>query len=118
MTQIDTYVYVFVRQDLPLSQQLVQSNHAVFSLATLTRQESVPNIIAIGVPDKPALERVLAKLKANQIPHYAWHEPDYDYGFTSIATVPLTVEQKQVLENYRLWKHSCIDTPVAQRKSA
>ena len=63
----------------------------------------IPNIIIIGVPDVEALHRVQAKLKAYQIPHYAWTEPDYDLGFTSIATGVLSEEQKLPLKNYRLW---------------
>jgi hypothetical protein len=96
---------VFVRQDIPAEHQNVQSLHAVFSIATLTGLEfAIPNIITIGVPDKAALHRVVAKLQANQIPHYAWMEPDFDFGFTAIATTPLDAEQKQILMNYRLLK--------------
>jgi len=101
----EKYLYVFVRQDIPVPQQIVQSNHAVFSLVTLLQlQFSVPNIIVIGVPDVKALERVQLKLKSNSIKHYAWTEPDFDFGFTSIATVPLSVEEKSVLSGYRLLK--------------
>lgn len=99
------YVYVFVRQDIPLAQQIVQSNHAVLSMATLAwpHPEVIPNIIVIGVPDTAALERVQAKLRANAVQHFAWREPDYDFGFTAIATGILSNEQRQVLAKYRLW---------------
>lgn len=64
---------------------------------------SVPNIVVIGVPDVAALNRVLVKLRANQIPHHSWHEPDFDFGFTAIATAPLDDSQRAVLANYRLY---------------
>lgn len=73
----------------------MQSNHAVYHLASSTR--------LVGVPHAAALGRVLAKLKQNQIPHFAWREPDHDFGFTAIATAPLTVSEKKVLSNYRLY---------------
>ena len=47
------------------------------------------------------------KLADNAIDHVSWEEPDYDMGFTAIATVPLTGEQKLPLANYRLWKPIC-----------
>jgi len=74
----------------------------------------VPNIIAIGVPDIAALERVRAKLRANQIAAHYWHEPDNDLGFTAIATIPLNAEQKQVLANYRLWNEANCSPGAAQ----
>lgn len=49
------------------------------------------------------MKRVQTKLVQNQIPHFAWEEPDFDLGFTSITTVPLDFEQKQVLKNYRVY---------------
>jgi hypothetical protein len=64
----------------------------------------IPNVIVIGVPDTAALLRVLAKLAAYQIPHYAWTEPDNDFGLTAIATGPIDDEQRKVLSNYRLWR--------------
>lgn len=57
----------------------------------------------VGVPHLAALNRVLAKLKANQIEHFAWTEPDYAFGFTAIATCPLNENVKQALSNYRVW---------------
>lgn len=71
----------------------------------LTPECGIPNIILVGVPHINALNRVLAKLKQNRIIHYAWSEPDYDFGFTAIATEPLTSERKMALSNYRLWKY-------------
>jgi hypothetical protein len=65
---------------------------------------AVPNVVYIGVPDIRSLDKVLKKLKDNQIPHYRWVEPDDDLSFTAIATIPLSTEQKKVLQNYRLWK--------------
>jgi hypothetical protein len=74
----------------------------------LRYEEGMPNQVLIGVPNIAALNRVRVKLEANQIPHYCWHEPDHDFGFTAIATAPLYGEQRKILANYRVY------TPVAQ----
>lgn len=64
-----------------------------------------PNHVVIGVPDTRALDRVRTKLDAHGIPHFPWHEPDGDLGFTAIATAPLRGDDRKVLGNYRLLKH-------------
>lgn len=68
-----------------------------------------PNIVTIGLPNVAALNRALAKIKAANILHYAWVEPDFNFGFTSIATAPIQGEQRKVLANYRVY-----NSPVAQ----
>lgn len=89
---------------MPLAYQIVQSSHAVLTIASSAYIiNGTPNIILIGVPNKAALERAQRKLAQHAIPHCAWVEPDMDLGFTSIATIPLDCIQKQVLANYRLW---------------
>ena len=105
MPQNDHWLYLFIRQDLPIEHQITQSNHATYALALAYNPScEVPNIVTIGVPDLAALKRVQTKLVQNQIPHYAWVEPDLELGFTSITTVPLDYNQKQVLKNYRVYR--------------
>jgi len=77
-------------------------------MASLTYQDGTPNIVLIGMPDLAALKRVLAKLRANNILHYPWTEPDFNFGLTAIATGPLYGEQREILKNYRVY------SPVAQ----
>ena len=92
---------------------MVQSNHATLTIASSQYSfDDIPNIVLIGVPDKAALERTQRKLADAGILHAAWEEPDFDLGFTAIATVPITREQKQVLANYRLWR-----SPISARSS-
>lgn len=107
------HLYVFIRTDIPVVHQIVQAAHAVYQLASLRREEGIPNIVLIGLPNVAALQRARAKLESNQIPHFAWIEPDNDLGFTSIATAALAGEQRKVLSNYRVYS-----TPVAQVASA
>jgi hypothetical protein len=105
---------VFVRQDIPLAQQIVQSNHATFELARrLPHPQNLnetPSCIVIGVPDKTALFRVIEKLRRHDIAHELFYEPDFDMGLSAVATVPLVQEQRRVLSNYRLWREPDVPT--------
>ncbi len=97
------YVYIFVRQDLLLAQQIVQACHAVLSMSQWFRVDGIPNVILIGVPNLPALLKACKKLDDAKIAYYAWHEPDFDYGFTALATVPIEGERRSALANYRVY---------------
>ena len=66
----------------------------------------MPNLVLIGVPDVTALERVKEKLEKGGIPHFNWVEPDFNFGFTAIATAPLMGEKRSLLSNYQVWSHS------------
>ena len=106
---------MFVRQDLTLAQQIVQTNHATFDMAyTLTQSVDLitPSIVLVGVPSQKALQRVIDKLKAHRIEFSVFDEPDNDLGLTAVATVPLDDDQKQVLQNYRLWNESNNVSPL------
>lgn len=65
-----------------------------------------PSIVLIGVPDKSALERVIQKLKHYRIEFSVFDEPDHDLGLTAVSTIPLTPEQRSVLQNYKLWNEN------------
>ena len=67
-----------------------------------------PNLVLIGVPNEKGLRKAKAKLEAAGIEYVAWEEPDYDYGFTALATAPLDRSKKEVLANYRLWQSPMI----------
>jgi len=95
----------------------VQALHAAYQMASYYAPgHGIPNIILIGLPDVEALNRALSKLQKAQIPHYAWHEPDNDFGFTSIATIPLDIDQRKVLQNYTLWRYAEDKTACEERQ--
>lgn len=106
---------MFVRQDISLAQQLVQSNHATFEVARRLQLpqnlDETPSCIVIGVPDKTALFRVIEKLRAHEIGHEVFYEPDFNMGLSAVATVPLGQEQRRALSNYRLWREESANEP-------
>lgn len=100
------YVFIFVRYDLPLPQQLVQTNHATMKMASLYGIEGTPNIALIGVSDIVELRNVSRLLSDLEVPHHDWYEPDFDLGFTAIATAPISGAQRTALSHYDTWKRS------------
>src|SRR4051812_48801549 len=96
----DRYVYVFIRQDLPLPLQLVHACHATYHATQCFRpDEGMPCVVVIGCPDLKALNRVKNKLADYQLPHFCWDDPDEAFGMLSIATAPLSSSQRNHLSN-------------------
>lgn len=107
MTHDSYYIYVFIRQDISLAEQMVHVGHVCYHKGHDTDVlNGIPSLVVIGVPHFAAIDRVIKKLTANEIPHQSFHDPDTDYGITAVATEPLSPQQKTVLVNYRLWNHS------------
>lgn len=106
-----TTVYVFIREDLPLGQDDIQSNHACLHAgmefaAKSGFKEGIPYMVTVGMPSIKPLNRVIAKLQENNIPHYVMVDTDVCSDPTAVVTWPLDEEQKQVLRNYRLRKYT------------
>lgn len=107
-----------------MAQQVVQSNHATFEMASKlsTGFQDTPSIVLIGVSDKKALEKVIDKLIDNGIGFSDFYEPDGGVGLSAVATVPVTGAQRDVLRNYRLWDESTFNThahsSVAERRDS
>ena len=101
-----THVYVFIRTDLPIQQQIVQSNHAALEAGIFLgdkTQDEPSSLIVIAVKNKAKLEKVLLDLTQKGIKHIPFYEPDWDYGLTAIGTEPLTQDLRVLLKRYQLW---------------
>lgn len=99
------YVYVLVRKDIPLHQQLVQASHAAFEagLRWHSPDDEVASLIVLEVPHKAALLRAARKLGTRGIDHHVFYEPDFDMGESALATRPLVGEIRRPLSGYPLW---------------
>lgn len=98
---------MFVRTDLPLPQQLVQSNHAAYEAGILfgdKSQTEPSSLIVIAIKNQAKLQKAIDHLRQLNIQLVEFIEPDWEYGLTAFATQPLTQEQRQVMRKYQLWK--------------
>lgn len=108
MKQINdkTWVYVFVRTDLPVEQQMVQSNHASLEagLEFGRKSNEISSLIVLQVPDKQSLEEAMQFVESKGIRCIDFHEPDWDYGLTAFGSEPVTLEQRKIFRNWKLWR--------------
>jgi hypothetical protein len=104
----EPYFYLFVRQDISLAQQLVQSVHAAVNAGMAFREPiDISNAVLIGVPNKDALHEVVDLLETKNIEYVTWYEPDPSdnpVGFTSVCTISLREKGKRAaLSKFPLW---------------
>lgn len=113
-------VYVFVREDLPLGQDDIQSNHACYNagMKFMAQQNGYVNLptgnpymVTIGCPTIKSLRKAQKKMDTAGIQYFIMTDTDVDSEPTAIATFPLE-RDNQVLTEYRL---RCYD--VTARKA-
>jgi hypothetical protein len=102
-----THIYVFIRKDIPLSWQIVQSNHATFELGLkLSRKYAQPpSIVLIQIKDEKELLKAYEKIGSLGIHCEMFHEPYKQTGATSFATEPIFQNQRSLFSKYQLWKN-------------
>jgi len=97
-------VYVVVRTDLSLPQQLVQAAHAAHEAGLRAEPGAEPSsLIALQVPDKSALEAAYERY-STKVACVPFYEPDDNQGLTAFATLPVDPEQRKYFSNLKLWR--------------
>lgn len=94
-----------MRQDIPVVQQIIQTNHATFEMTRYyTKGSEVPYIVLIGVPGEQELYDVIKFLKKSEIFHAEFVDNDFDFKMAAVVTVPLDEDKQVLLKHYPLWK--------------
>ena len=101
-----TTVYVLVRTDLSLEQQLVQSSHAVLEAgrSLYGPEHGIASVIVLAVADQAALYRAHEELLRRGVECELFFEPDFDMGHSALATQPLRDTQRRLLRKWPLWR--------------
>ncbi len=106
-TDETAYIYIITRRDLPITQQAVQSGHAIWeaSQAFSQLQTEHPHFCLCAVKDEKRLRHDLDKLVKAGIRITAWYEPDFENNpLTAFATEPISGERRHLFRNFQLLK--------------
>lgn len=94
------YTYLFIRRDLTGPQQIVQGAHAAACAGHKFGEHS--HLICFGIKSQDDLLKASQFLESKGIRYEMFYEPDYDTGYTSICTEPLTGEQRKPMRRFSL----------------
>ncbi len=98
-------MYVLVRADLPLADQLVQAGHACLEAGREFAPPGPPcHLVMLSVPSRAALHAALARLALAGIRSTLFHEPDRDLGTTAACTEPVSGPHRRLFRRYPLWQ--------------
>lgn len=85
------YIYIVVREDLSLPQQVVQAGHAILE-ATLKfghKIEEHPHFCILGASDRIDLINIMSTFLDLNIPIVHFQEEDIGHQLTAFATAPI-----------------------------
>lgn len=101
-------IYVLVRADIPLAQQVVQAAHATAEAGRhfyrSPAEHGIASLIVLSVPDRAALLAAQVRLTAKGISSTLFFEPDFGIGESALGTEPLLDEQRKHLMGWPLWR--------------
>ena len=97
------YMYVFVRTDMSAAQQIVQAAHATYDAGQKFEKTKELHLILFGVKGQDELIRASERIGTLGVDHCMFYEPDYDTGYTAIATEPLYGADRHVMRRYDLY---------------
>jgi hypothetical protein len=98
-------MYIFVREDLPHTYQIVQAAHATHHAGIRFGKTDLPtHFVLIGVKNQEAMLAAARFLEFHQIEFEMFHETDNDTGYTAIATKPLVGEERKPMKRFQLMK--------------
>lgn len=101
--QVTPYIYCFIRKDLSLPQQVVQSSHACIEAAKafLDNELEHPHLVVLGVKGEQQLYNSARKLDKAGVQYRIFTEPDRNGEATALATEPIFGERRHLFRSYR-----------------
>ena len=103
------YIYVLVRKDLPLADQVVQVGHACYDAGHFWGKKGV-HLILLQVENEKELMKWVDSLNIVHIKHTTFYEPDpaeeindQPMGCTALCTEPLHGKRREIFADCVLW---------------
>lgn len=97
------YMYLFVRQDLSMPQQIVQAAHAVDELTIRCPSEGENRMVLCGADNERMLKNIALYLDSEFIDYEMFHESDIG-EYTAIATKPLRGSERRAMRRFNIMK--------------
>jgi len=103
-------IYVFVRTDIPIADQMVQVGHVCAMAASTFTVPERCRLVLLAVDDVDRLEAAVDRCRQHGIRTVAFFESDAvddhtgEMGFTAACTEPIPRSRRQPLRRYRLWR--------------
>jgi len=98
---MNPYMYLFIRSDLSIPQQIVQTAHAVDEIGMRYKSKGTNYMVLCDAANADHLNTIAECLDKNEIDYEMFFEPDIG-EYTAIATRPLIGAERRPLRKFRL----------------
>ena len=99
------FLYVLVRTDIPIENQIVQVAHACYDAGQRFKTgEYSHTLILLAVPDEESLLKACTEIRSKNIDLEIFFEPDYPFGHTAACTGPVESLQRCHFRQFFLWR--------------
>lgn len=99
------HIYSFIRRDLPLADQIVQTAHSAYHAGEqFGNKQEIPSLVLLSVADVTGLTEAMRLCLNNGIKFEHFNEPDDNMGITSLTTEPLDGDKRRVFSQFKLWR--------------
>lgn len=98
-------MYIFVRRDISLEQQLVQASHAALEAGfSFQKPQNTAFLVLFSVETQEKLLKIADNLEKSGVKSVLFFEPDDNMGYSALATEPISEEKRRIFRRFRLWK--------------
>lgn len=97
------YMYLFIRDDLSVPQQIIQTAHAVEDICKKISLTKTSHAVLFSADSENDLFKASEWLSFHEIRHSMFYEPDIG-AYTSIATEPLIGKQRSIMKRFKMKK--------------
>lgn len=100
------WAYVFLRTDLPISQQAIQAAHAALELGIKygPSPDGHPSLVFLETKSSAELHEALLTMASRGIQTFQFHEPYQDWGLTAFACEPIPEHNRRLFKDFQLWR--------------
>lgn len=106
---VTPFVYIYVRTDIPPVQQLIQAAHAAHEAGIMfgkhdseDGKDNISHFCVFAVTNEERLFWIHKRFMQKDIGFHMFYEPDFNMGYSAIATEPLVGERRTLVPNNQL----------------
>lgn len=98
-------MYIFVRTDISLEQQLVQAAHAALEAGfKFEKPKNTAFLVLIAVKNQETLLKTADFLEKSGVKSVLFFEPDNNMGYSALGTEPVDENNRRPFRKFKLWK--------------
>jgi len=107
---MNSYIYTFIREDIPFAQKIVQLGHACHEAGKLlnyNEHKDVSSLVLLSAKNEDDLKNIARIVECAGIDFHIFYEPDNNMGYSALCTRPVVTQRdRAVFRRWDLFRHT------------